>query len=116
MTPRSTASATAPTRTAATPRTCSSTSSGGSTRRSCTTAPRSRCSATCTGTTSGRDLYLRRLHAGLLRARGPPGGGRPPLLAGVHERLLAVARAAPLDLEQRGRVDQVAELAVTIVA
>ena len=47
-TPRSTRSGTAPTPTAATPRNRSSRSSGGSTRRCCTTAPRSPCSATCT--------------------------------------------------------------------
>src|SRR5262249_40445399 len=47
-TPRSTPSGSAPTHTAAIPRTYSSTSCGGSTRRSCTTAPRSPCSATST--------------------------------------------------------------------
>ena len=75
-TPRSTPSATAATPTAATPGTCSSTSFGGSTRRCCTTAVRSPCSATSTGRaqacTAGQETTF--TVAGLAAVRLVPAG------------------------------------------
>jgi hypothetical protein len=43
---------------------------------------------------------------------GTAHGEDTAFLAGVHERLLAVTGAVPLDLGQRRRVDQVAQLAL----
>ena len=50
-----------------------------------------------------------------LRLRGPL-GRLAALAPGVDDRLLPVARAAAVRLEQRGRGDQVAQLAVAVAA
>src|ERR1700727_1880850 len=113
-------------RLASTPRTTSTIASGTSSRLA-TARPMITTTAIATASVKRSCSPMRspRQRSGGRRRRlGPVGGPADGLLPGlavalvpgVDDRLLAIARAAAVHLEQRGRLDQVAQLGVAIVA